>query len=73
MIVKYDVEHSRGQVSVEGMDELKFFPYKEGVVIYNISDGENCMSLDLTFRELRILDAFIQEMKKDSIVKKRME
>lgn len=73
MIVKYVVEHSYGQVSVEGMDKLRFVPYTEGVLIYNISDGENSMSLDLKFRELKLLDAFIQGMKKDDFVKKMME
>lgn len=73
MIVKYVVEHSYGQVSVGGMDALRFIPCKEGVLIYNISDGENSMSLDLTYKELKILDAFIQEIKKDPIVKLRME
>lgn len=73
MIVKYDVGRSYGQVSVDGMDELRFIPYSAGVLIYNISDGENHMSLDLTYRELRLLDAFIQEMKKDDYVRMRME
>ena len=73
MIVKYVVEHSYGQVSVDGMDALRFVPCKEGVLIYNISDGENNMALDLTYRELKLLDALIQEIKKDPIVKLRME
>ena len=73
MIVKYVVEHSYGQVSVDGMDELRFIPCKERVLIYNISDGENSMSLDLTYRELKMLDAFIQKIKKDDDVKRLME
>lgn len=73
MIVKYDVGRSYGMVSVEGMDELRSIPYINGVLIYNISDGENNMALDLSYRELRLLDEFIQKIKKDPIVKLRME
>lgn len=73
MIVKYDVRRSYGMVSVEGMDELRSIPYINGVLIYNISDGENNLALDLSYRELKLLDAFIQEIKKDPIVKLRME
>lgn len=73
MIVKYDVRRSYGMVSVEGMDELRSIPYINGVLIYNISDGENNMALDLSYRELRLLDEFIQKIKKDPIVKLRME
>lgn len=73
MIVKYDVGRSYGKVSVEGMDELRFIPYINGVLIYNISDGENNMALDLTYGELKLLDAFIQEIKENPIVKIRME
>ena len=73
MMVRYSVGNSYGQVSVEGMDDLKFTPHREGVLIYNISDGENGMSLDLTYRELKMLDAFIQKIKKDDDVKRLME
>lgn len=73
MIVKYDVKRSYGMVSVEGMDDLRFIPYINGVLIHNISDGENYMALDLSYRELRLLDEFIQKIKEDPIVKIRME